>query len=201
MIPVSTSPLPPLDNPLHAREFTHALPSGAAITVSAPFSSSVTPYSCANPFAAFSRSDCICATLSPVMRLNSSGCGVRIVSPVRSFSTSIFPAMEFMPSASIITGHAARLMTNSVSLRVFSLFPSPQPTITAEAISNFGSTISSSTAESTSTNPSGVSGSGTYTASWSPAAIIFTALTGLTAKYSPTPLRRAELAHIYAAPL
>ncbi len=103
-MPVSASPVPPVAMPGFPVVFTKTSPFGAAITVPAPFSTTVTPCLTLKPRAALMRSFWTPADVVPSRRAISPGWGVR-TSGARAFRrTSGAVARAFRPSASITSG-------------------------------------------------------------------------------------------------
>ena len=82
-MPASTSPLPPRAKPGLPVGFTAHRPSGAAMTVRAPFSTTTASHAFAKRRAVPSRSALMSAAEHPVSRAISPGWGVKIKSPLR----------------------------------------------------------------------------------------------------------------------
>ena len=134
MTPVSTSPLPPLANPLPPVVFTRTSPSGDAVTVRWPFSTRTQPWAMAKSCAARSRSPRL---RSPPIRANSTSWGVRTVGlPRRASSRSICPERAFMPSASSTSGFSV-FRSSHTRWAVSRLRPSPGPSASTSQPSSF----------------------------------------------------------------
>ena len=112
-------------------------------------------------------------------------------------STSGSPHMEFMASASKITGHSAVSVTNFTMAAESADCPRPQPIRTAEARFIAGSRISDAAAE---TPPSSFAGRGRKVASGTAGAIRLCTLSVVATVTMPAPMRRAPFALIAAAP-
>jgi hypothetical protein len=105
-----------------AAGFTWALPSGAAITVRAPFSTTTAPAAAARRRACPSRSACTSAVLVPISRAISPGCGVntRGAGAARASAAASLPS-RLRPSASTTSGSGS----SRTSRRTNALIPDP----------------------------------------------------------------------------
>ena len=124
IIPVRTSPLPPLASPGLPEALYLSLPSGCAATETAPLSRTMHP----NAFAVFSANPAGSRSTSsidfPVRRAISPGCGVSTCRRESSFFNSL--SRLFSPSASITAGFPHESTARSFCL-IDASPPDPQP--------------------------------------------------------------------------
>ena len=129
IIPPSTSPEPPLAMPELPVGLTKHRPSGQAVMVRWPLSTSTQRCSAANLRAAPSRSP---PDRSPPSRANSPSWGVSTVAPAgRASRISICSARAFMPSASTTNGPFSSSSRDRASRSVCRSRPRPGPMRTA----------------------------------------------------------------------
>ena len=183
--------------------FTAMLPSGCAISVRQPFSTSVTPCSAAKLRASPTRSASTCFTVMPASRAISPGCGVstiaRLPPLVAAFSSDVFPASAFSASASITIGRLTRSTNVLTHSGVEPSCPSPGPIPTTEIpFSSVASVCSSSTSSDNPPEPSVASGVSIN--SGATAATIGRISRGTAAVTSPAPVRIAARHAIDGAP-
>ncbi len=198
IMPVSTSPEPAVASTGLPVGFTRAMPSGAAITVRLPFSSTTASARAASARACASRSDSSSRAPTPARRANSPTCGVRTASAFRSARSSARPAKAFSASASTTAGTGQSRSRSRTKPAVSSWAVMPGPIASAWARPSASRTGSRASAA---TPPSAVSGSGRKTASvieaWSTGTMPCAAATTT----SPAPIRPAASAIRWAAPV
>ena len=125
--PVSTSPVPPLASPELPVLFIANRPSGLLISVRAPLSTRVTPYSWLKDWARASRSFCTSAALRFNNRPISPGCGVRITAALALARTSKLSTSPLIPSASSTIGQGLLSTSFSTTWTVSSWTEIPGP--------------------------------------------------------------------------
>jgi hypothetical protein len=129
---VSTSPLPAVPSEGFAAGFTCASPSGAAITVRAPFKTTTALAAAARRRAWPSRSACTSAVVVPARRAISPGCGVnaRGAGAWRASAAASVPR-RFKPSASTISGTGSSRTSRRTSACMPGPVGMPGPSATA----------------------------------------------------------------------
>ena len=133
MAPVSTSPMPAVAIPGFPVGFTVACPSGEAVTVGAPLSTTTERQRCAHSRAASMRRASRAGTATPVSRAISPKCGVSTRAPGPRVSGSGFPAKAFRPSASMTSGRSHSATTRRASSAASRCRDRPEPRATTSA--------------------------------------------------------------------
>src|SRR5271157_3853473 len=199
VIPVRISPVPPVAIPGFPVGFTHADPSGSAMTVRLPFNTSTSLCSRAKVRATFNRSACTALVEIPASRAISPGCGVSTSARVLPSSSSVLPSNAFSPSASITSGDFSVRTVSRTNSTVSGCLPIPGPiatTVMVEANCKSMPLL----ADVTAMPPVSVSGSGSVISSAANAATFGSALLAVATVTSPAPARSAAIPAIAAAP-
>ncbi len=138
MTPASTSPLPAVASAAQAIGLMYVAPSGAAMMVRAPLSTTIAPVAAASRVACPSRSACTVAVGAPVNRPISPGCGVNTRGAVACISTagaSVPSALSASASRTIGCGAVAATRRTTSRMRSPVGMPGPITIACARAAS------------------------------------------------------------------
>src|SRR3990170_2550212 len=161
IMPVSTSPVPPLARNGPPVGLIRTCPSGVPTSVRVPFSSTTARVWAASLRTWPIRSASTSRAETPARRANSPACGVRTRSARRSAISSALPPNAFSPSASRTTGISLERTISRIQAAVSSSVVIPGPIATASA----SPSTCASRSDPPAAVPRSVSGRGANTAS------------------------------------